>query len=274
MVSADFVAQDVPDIALASALNMPVSSTQPATLGPVGSGTNARPHPAFELPAPFSQPEAGLVLADHHPSPKVRFQGKFLLFTALVAVLLVGSSLGVWYAVVQARQITAHHTGRQTTIAHRTITVTIVPGVSPSVGITPSLTPTATATSSPTPGSQPTATPTSLYPHVPFAVNGLYGGANGTIIFYNRSVHIDGTVNSNKANDCARVDFYTYAGNGTLLLSSAQSPTDSQVPGGYTCNSFSFSFTLSANVAGGASYVEVDLYFSQDGLVASHNYYR
>jgi serine/threonine protein kinase len=150
-------------------------------------------------------------------------------------------------------------------------------GAIPPAGATPPAPGTTPApASTPQPGStpQPTATPKTTYPHVPFAVSSSYGRTSGAINFYNRSVQIAGTVSANQASDCARVDFFVYADYGKLLLSSAQTPTNNQVSGGYTCKSFSFNFTLSANVAGGASYVKIDLYFSKNGLVASNNCYR
>lgn len=256
--------------------------TDPQT--PPGSAQPPAPLPMGQHVQPAPPPDGLLV---DQPVPlgwrPATWQKIALVSLAVLLILGGGAFLlfnNLTHASGQKGQVVVTYTTSSGTA------VTIIETAPPTRGNTPGnshsgTTPSASGTTSasastPQPGStpQPTATPTSTYPHVPFAVSSTYGKTSGTIIFYNRSVQISGTVSAYQASDCARVDFYVYASYGKLLLSSAQSPTNSQVSGGYTCTSFSFSFTLSANVAGGASFVTIDLYFSKNGLVASNNCYR
>jgi hypothetical protein len=96
---------------------------------------------------------------------------------------------------------------------------------------------------------------------------------SGTITFYNRSVHISGNVagvgpKALGGKECAAVVFIVYKG--SKRLSSATRPGT----GVYTCGKSTFSFTLPANVTGGASSVLVQLWAKSCQCVATHQYVK
>lgn len=109
--------------------------------------------------------------------------------------------------------------------------------------------------------------PTSTY-------NITYGNTytKGTVTWYNRSVSFSGSDKSVSLQACRATWGGTYESNGTQLGGSSGDD-------GGTCNtSNSYYFTVSANVAGGASYVVIDLTTWNGGgkgtVLASERLYR
>ncbi len=96
------------------------------------------------------------------------------------------------------------------------------------------------------------------YPTNSFSVSYGQTYTKGSVTWYNRSLNVSG---SDKAQpgECRSTQAFSYAGDGTLLDSSSGDDGWVCVAPGGSATSNGYSFTISANVPGGASYVVVEL---------------